>query len=109
MSRGDEDRIADILEACDRITRLVARGRAAFDDDDAIAPAIERLLEIVGEATTRLSDGLRAEHPEVPWSNIAGLRVRLAHHYHRTDPQLVWQIAAHSVPELAASLRHRTT
>ncbi len=34
---------------------------------------------------------------------IAG--VRLAHHYHRTDPELVWQVAVQSVPQLAASLR----
>lgn len=106
MSRTDEQRVADILEACDRITRLVDRGRSAFDHDDAVAPAIERLLEIIGEAATQLSGDRRAQSPDLPRSKIAGLRVRLAHHYHRTDPALVWQIASESIPELSAALRH---
>ena len=49
MSRSDDLRLLDILEASDRIDRLVARGPLAFSDDEAIQPAIERMLEIIGE------------------------------------------------------------
>lgn len=90
-------------------TRLVARGQHVFEAEDAVAPAIERMLEIVGEAASQLSERRRAEHPDVPWSKIIGLRVRLAHHDHRTDLELVWQIAVQSIPALSASLRRKRT
>jgi len=67
--------------------------------------AVERLLEIIGEAATSLSEDFRARHPAVPWRDIIGLRVVLAHHYHRVDPGQVWAIAAAEVPALAQDLR----
>lgn len=69
--------------------------------------AAVRLLEIVGEATNALSDGFKADRPGLAWRDITALRVLLAHHYHRIDPEQVWQIAATSVPDLVIELRDR--
>ncbi len=68
--------------------------------------AAERLLEIIGEASNSLSEARRQEHPEVAWRDITALRILLAHHYHRIDPDQVWQIATDSVPDLADKLRN---
>lgn len=70
-----------------------------------MALAVERLLEIIGEAANSLSDETRDAHPDVPWQDIRRLRVVLAHHYHRVDPAQVWTIATQDVPRLAAALR----
>jgi uncharacterized protein with HEPN domain len=104
MSRPDEHRLMDIREACERIATLTARGRAAFDSDLAIQPALERMLEIIGEAANALDAETQRAFPAVPWRDITRLRILLAHHYHRIDPDQVWIFATVHVPELAAEL-----
>ena len=54
--------------------------------------AVIRQLEIIGEATKRLSKQLCSQHPEVPWRRIAGLRDVLIHDYMGVDIKAVWEI-----------------
>jgi uncharacterized protein with HEPN domain len=42
----------------------------------------------------------RGRYPEIPWSNVIGLRTVLAHHYHRIDSDQVWTIAVIDIPAL---------
>jgi uncharacterized protein with HEPN domain len=51
-----------------------------------------RQLEVIGEATKRLSVPLREAHPEIPWRRIAGLRDVLIHDYMGVDIDAVWQV-----------------
>ena len=48
MSRSDDERVADILEAAAEIAAVVDRGKAAWDTDRIGRLAVERLLEIIG-------------------------------------------------------------
>ncbi|MEI8220431.1 MAG: HepT-like ribonuclease domain-containing protein [Actinomycetes bacterium] len=100
MSRSDDQRVADIVEAASNLTTLVERGRETFDQDLVIRLAMERLLEIIGEASHRLSEDFKNEHGAVDWRAISDLRIILAHLYHRVDPDLIWNMATDSVPEL---------
>lgn len=52
----------------------------------------ERLLDII-EAASRLSDELRAQHPEVAWGQMIGMRHILVHGYFEVDPEIVWNAA----------------
>lgn len=108
MSRSDDERVADIVEAAEQISIVVARGRGAWDSDRFAQLAVERLLEIVGESARPMTETARAQHPAVPWTDIIGLRTVLAHHYHRVDPAQVWSIAAIEIPKLAANLVEAT-
>ena len=45
------------------------------------------------------------QYPEVDWRSIARLRIVLAHHYHRIDPDLIWSYATEQAPVLASALR----
>ncbi len=65
---------------------------------------MERLLEIIGESARAMSADARAALPEVPWADVIGLRIVLAHHYHRVDRGQVWTIASTDVPRLAEHL-----
>jgi uncharacterized protein with HEPN domain len=72
VSRTDDQRVLDILDAADLIAGVVKDGRKAWDQDRL---RVERLLEITGESANALSDDFRAGYPEVPWRDIIGLRV----------------------------------
>ncbi|ARA94206.1 hypothetical protein AWN76_014280 [Rhodothermaceae bacterium RA] len=48
--------------------------REAFLNDRTLILAVERSLEIIGEAAGKLDDGFKEAHPEIPWRNIRGLR-----------------------------------
>jgi uncharacterized protein with HEPN domain len=105
VSRDDDKRIADILEAAQEVAEVVAVGEDAFKAERLRQLAVERLLEIIGEAARAMTDDGRARYPVGPWSDVVGLRTLLTHHYHRVDPSQVWVIARDSVPTLANALR----
>ena len=62
--------------------------------------AVLRALEIIGEATKNLSKEMKAEHPEVNWSDIAGMRDRLIHDYMGVNYSIVWDVLKNKIPEL---------
>ena len=68
MSRRDDERVADILDAASEIGEATELGRDAWDKDRIRQPAVERLLEIIGEAANSLSEEFRAQHPAVTGS-----------------------------------------
>jgi uncharacterized protein with HEPN domain len=105
VSRSDDQRLADLLDAADELAGIVDRGRESFNADPILRRAAERLLEIIGEAANGLSAETTGRYPTVPWRDITRLRILLAHHYHRVDPGQVWSIAAEHVPAMAAALR----
>jgi uncharacterized protein with HEPN domain len=104
LSRSDDQRLADILEAAAELARVVEIGSEAFPSNPIHVRAAERLLEIIGEASNALSDDFKLAHPSVPWRDVAALRILLAHHYHRIDLDQVWQIASVSVPDLVRTI-----
>lgn len=104
MSRSDDLRLLDILEAAERIARIAARGHEAYVTDEAVQPAIERLLEVIGESANAMSEAARETIADASWDDVRRLRILLAHHYHRIDPDQVWSIATRDVPALAASI-----
>ncbi len=104
MSRRDEDRVADILDAANELALIIGIGVEAFGESFLHQRAAERLIEIIGEASTALTDQFKAARPGVPWRDVGALRILLAHHYHRVDLDQIWQIASVAVPELARRL-----
>jgi uncharacterized protein with HEPN domain len=64
-----------------------------------------RQLEIIGEATKRLSEDLRSRHAEVPWRRIAGLRDVLIHDYMGVDLAAVWAITQENLPALKGEIQ----
>jgi uncharacterized protein with HEPN domain len=66
--------------------------------------ALERSLELVGEAARRVSDRFRKEHPKLPWKEMIGLRNILAHEYGRIDHDQLYATAVNEIPKLIARL-----
>jgi uncharacterized protein with HEPN domain len=89
--KSDIAYVGDILESARLIRQYVARSdRESFQADSLLQDAIVRRLEIIGEATKRLSDTFRARYPEVRWKQMAGMRDLLIHDYDEVDLDLVW-------------------
>jgi hypothetical protein len=62
VSRRDDERVADILDVASEIGEVIELGRDAWDKDRIRQLAVERLLEIIGEAANSLSEEFRAQH-----------------------------------------------
>jgi uncharacterized protein with HEPN domain len=85
VNRNDKKRIEDILEFATKLSRYVAKGFDEFRAEEGSGLAIERLIELIGEASSHLSEEYKTALPTVEWKDIAGMRVLLAHAYHRVD------------------------
>lgn len=66
--------------------------------------AVERVLEIIGEAAGRVSKVFQEEHSDIPWQNIIAQRNVLAHEYGEIKQELIWKVATVRIPELIAIL-----
>ena len=92
MSRGDGQRLHDILGAIEAIDRAQAAGQRLSEDPDATAlvlAAIQFHVFTIGEAVKALPVSLTEQRPEVPWSDIARMRDLIGHHYYKLDTQIV--------------------
>jgi len=102
VSRRDRQRLEDILAAIDTIRAHLTRGELS---DSLVFDAVRvRLIEI-GEAVKALPADLLANEPDLPWTQIAGMRDRLAHRYFDTSHAIVAATVEHDVPELERATR----
>ena len=83
-----------------KIESYISVGHEVFLTTSHWQDAVVRQLEIIGEATKRLSEDLRSRHPQIPWRRIAGLRDVLIHDYMGVDIEKVWLITQHELPKL---------
>jgi uncharacterized protein with HEPN domain len=73
-----------------------------FREDTKTYYAILRCLEIISEASRRLSDELKARHPQIPWKDIAGAGNIYRHNYHEVLHEVIWRTVRESLPALRA-------
>lgn len=106
MTRPTERRIEDILQAIDRCQRYV--GALASEDANVVdmaEDAIERNLQIIGEAVTHLPVAVLQRHPGIPWPQIRGFRDILVHQYFGVDVAIVRDVIETYLPPLAEALQ----
>ena len=94
-------RLTDIVEAIENI-RSEAAGVSldAFQADWRKRWLVERGVEIISEASRRLSDELKARHPEIPWPKVAGIGNVLRHDYESIAAPVMWKLVQDDLPLL---------
>lgn len=103
MSVPKDDRVYlwDMLTAARAVVDFT-RGRtlADYESDLLLRSAVERQIEIIGEAARRVSKEFQEAHSEIPWRPIQAQRHVLAHDYGEIKHERVWRVAETHVPEL---------
>ena len=99
----DKDK-AYLIDICESMRIVVSHmGDAtyeAFIADVAKMDAVNRRLEIIGEATKRLTPPLRNQHTDIPWQKMAGMRDRLIHGYDKLELDKVYDAVTQVIPPL---------
>ena len=90
--------------AAEAVEMASGKTRDALDSDRTLFLALTRLIELVGEASTRVDAESRTLFPAVPWPAIKETRNRLIHAYDDIDPDVLWQIITVDLPELVREL-----
>lgn len=97
------DRVSHILEAILAIEKALAgKSRETYAADLLLRLAVERLLEIICEASRHVPDSVKAKEPAIAWPKMIDFGNRLRHAYHRVDPDTVWAVVQNDLPPLKA-------
>jgi len=98
--------LEDIMLAIQKIGRYTSHmDHDAFLTEELVIDGVARNLEIIGEAARQLPDDFRRTYPQIPWTQIAGLRNRIVHDYFGLDLEIIWEIIQHDLPELEKQVR----
>lgn len=97
----DNESLIDIERAVRRILRYTNNiSRVELEMNDEKVSAILYQIAVIGEATKRLSQEFRQQHPEISWREIAGMRDVLIHKYDQVDFDVIWDVVQSKLPEL---------
>lgn len=101
----DALRLRHMLDAALKARQFVAgRERSDLEADEMLALALVRLLEILGEAASRVSPEVQTQLPDLPWRQMIGARNRLIHGYFNVDLDIVWSTVQNDLPQCIAVL-----
>jgi uncharacterized protein with HEPN domain len=93
--------LEDLVESIEKIDKYIdGMDYDSFAGDEKTVDAVVRNLEIVGEASKNIPDSIKAEHSEIPWHRMSGLRNVLAHEYFGIDLNIIWKIIKENLPEV---------
>ena len=106
MERKDSIYIKHILDAISRIGEYPQGIKYEnFMNDHLIQDGVIRQLEIIGEASKRLSAEIKGKYLEIPWKDITGMRDKLIHDYFGVDLDAVWDTVEKDIPMLKIKLQ----
>ena len=102
----DEVVLQDIINAAQLVKDFIqGLEKENFIHDWKTRSAVLYQITVIGEAVKRLSKEFRADHPEIPWALIAGMRDNLIHGYDLVDWDEVWKTSTVDVPELSDKIK----
>lgn len=105
MIKDNSVYLKHILDAISRIAEYTKGIKHEdFTKSNLIQAAVIREIEIVGEATKKLTQEFKEKHSKIPWKQIAGMRDKLIHDYFGVDLDAVWDTVQKDIPALYTQL-----
>ena len=111
MSNDLSQRDASILRHMLKYCREIDAALSHFGDDEALfmesavfRNAVCMPIQQIGELAKHLSDAFIADHPQMPWHQIKGMRDWFAHQYLSMDKAVIWEVAKVDIPPLKSFL-----
>lgn len=102
----DDSYLLDILDSAEQIKKFTEnKSVEEFEKDLMCALAVQRLFEIIGEATKGLSLELRERHFHLDWKAMAGMRDVLIHQYQNANNDRILKIAQNNIPTLISEIK----
>ena len=109
MKKNDTAYLRHVLDAISRIEEYTQEIEyEEFMENHLIQDGVIRQIEIIGEATKKLSNEIREKYPGIPWSDMAGMRDKLIHGYLGVDMDAVWGTVEDDIPLLKSKLKDIT-
>jgi uncharacterized protein with HEPN domain len=101
MKKLNKPYLNDILRCISKIEKYISNfSFNRFNKDTKTQDAVFRNIEIIGEASGRLTKEFLKQYPNVEISKAKGMRNRLIHDYDKIDVEIVWDTIKNDVPEL---------
>jgi len=95
-----------MLDAANEIQQYVlSSSRKELNRDRMLVHSLVHLIEIIGEAASQVSDELREQCPDIPWSVIIGMRNRLIHAYFSINLDILWSTSTEDIPPLIMEIK----
>ncbi|MEW5759467.1 MAG: DUF86 domain-containing protein [Candidatus Thermoplasmatota archaeon] len=104
--KDDSVYLKHILDAITRIESYTeGKNYDDFINNPLIRDGVIRQIEIMGEATKRLSMEMREKYSEIPWKDITAMGDKLIHDYIGIDLDAVWDTVERDIPSLKDKLK----
>jgi uncharacterized protein with HEPN domain len=100
----EQDRLRYVRSSIALVEQYTSGGRDAFLREPMVQDAVLRRLETLADATGKLSEALKARHPEIAWRQVTGFRNVAAHAYETLDLRRVWEIVENYLPALKVAV-----
>jgi uncharacterized protein with HEPN domain len=95
------DYIEDIIGAMnDALSFVKDMEYDVFLRDKKTIYAVNRALEIIGEATKNIPASVKNRYPQIPWKKMAGMRDKVIHEYFGVDLKRIWNTVKKDIPDL---------
>ena len=105
MRKDDSIRLHHMLDPAKEAESFSQdKTRSSLDTDRKLTLALVKCIEIIGEAGAKISNESREDLPQIPWSNIIGMRNRLIHAYFDINLDILWKTVIEDLPPLIAEL-----
>jgi uncharacterized protein with HEPN domain len=104
-SEDDLESLWDMRQAIYRVQEFIAgMSEIEYFENVLVQSAVERQLEILGEAARRVSREFQLAHPEINWRKTIGLRNVIAHQYDQLKQDELWKISQTILPDFLTLL-----
>ena len=105
MKHDDQVYVVHMLETARKAAGKVSDLRLEqFLEDENLHLACVHLVQVIGEAASRVSAETRETHPTVPWRQVIGMRHRVVHDYLAVDLEIVWKVVTSDIESLIVAL-----